>query len=75
MAGKQLWDKDPRWQLFWTMLDIISHILTLNPDLIYLMENVKMKWEFDNYITNHILDRSMSQVFQLFISPNLIILG
>jgi DNA (cytosine-5)-methyltransferase 1/DNA (cytosine-5)-methyltransferase 3A len=53
LAGKQLGDKDPRGMLFWVMLDIIKHVKQLNPDVKFLMENVKMKKEFEQYITYH----------------------
>ena len=53
IAGKQLGDKDPRGNLFWTMLDIMQKVLTENPKAIYLMENVNMKKDFENYITYH----------------------
>lgn len=53
LAGQQLGDKDPRGALFWTTLDIIANVLKHNPDAKFLMENVKMKKEFEDYITKH----------------------
>ena len=53
IAGKQQGDRDPRGMLFWTMLDIIKKVRDNNPDAYFLMENVKMKKEFEDYITNH----------------------
>lgn len=53
MAGQQQGDKDPRGALFWTTLDIISNVLKNNPSAKFLMENVKMKKEFEDYITHH----------------------
>ena len=53
IAGKQQGDRDPRGMLFWTMLDIIKKVRESNPDAYFLMENVKMKKEFEEYITNH----------------------
>lgn len=53
VAGKQQGDKDERGMLFWTMLDIIKHVLWHNPQAKYLMENVRMKKEFEEYITLH----------------------
>jgi DNA (cytosine-5)-methyltransferase 1/DNA (cytosine-5)-methyltransferase 3A len=53
MAGKQLGDKDERGMLFWTMLDIFKHVQQLNPSVKFLIENVKMKKEFEEYITYH----------------------
>lgn len=53
VAGQQLGDKDPRGALFWTTLDIIKQVLTHNPKAKFLMENVKMKKDFEQYITHH----------------------
>ncbi|MEQ3658627.1 MAG: DNA (cytosine-5-)-methyltransferase [Glaciecola sp.] len=53
MAGKQLGDKDERGMLFWTMLDIMQHAMRANPKIKFLIENVKMKKEFEEYITHH----------------------
>ena len=53
IAGKQQGDRDPRGMLFWTMLDIIKKVRESNPDSYFLMENVKMKKEFEEYITSH----------------------
>ena len=53
MAGARLGDRDARGQLFWTTLDIIQHVLKANPGAKFLMENVKMKADFEQYITHH----------------------
>lgn len=53
MAGQQLGDKDPRGMLFWTSLEVISHVLKHNPGAKWMMENVRMKREFEEYITHH----------------------
>ena len=53
MAGKQLGDKDERGALFWTMLNIIEYVRLHNPKAHFLIENVKMKKEFEEYITHH----------------------
>jgi len=53
VAGKQLGDKDERGMLFWTTLDIIKTVLEHNPKAKFLMENVKMKKDFEEYITQH----------------------
>lgn len=53
VAGKQMGDKDPRGALFWTTLEIIGNVLKHNPDAKYMLENVKMKKEFEEYITHH----------------------
>lgn len=53
VAGQQLGDKDKRGMLFWTTLEIISHVLKHNPNAKFIMENVKMKKDFEEYITHH----------------------
>ncbi|MEZ9944469.1 DNA (cytosine-5-)-methyltransferase [Vibrio breoganii] len=53
LSGKQQGDKDPRGMLFWTMLDIISYAQQHNPEVNFFIENVKMKKEFEEYITKH----------------------
>lgn len=53
VAGKQLGDRDERGMLFWTTLDIIKNVMKHNPKAKFLMENVKMKKEFEEYITHH----------------------
>lgn len=53
VAGKQLGDKDERGKLFWTTLDIIAHAKLHNPNVKFLIENVKMKGDFERYITHH----------------------
>ena len=53
VAGQQLGDKDERGMLFWTTLEIIAEVLKHNPKAKFLIENVKMKKEFEEYITHH----------------------
>ena len=53
IAGKQQGDRDERGMLFWTMLDIMKKVLEHNPKAKFLIENVKMKKEFEEYITLH----------------------
>ncbi len=53
VAGKQLGDRDERGQLFWVMLDIMREVQKNNPKAKFLIENVKMKKEFEEYITFH----------------------
>jgi DNA-cytosine methyltransferase len=53
LAGKQQGDKDPRGMLFWTMLDVMKKVMEHNPNAKLLIENVKMKKEFEQYITFH----------------------
>jgi len=70
-AGKQLGDKDPRGMLFWTMLDIIKKVLDNNPNAKFLMENVKMKKEFEEYITYH-TEQSLGSVNKILINSALV---
>jgi len=44
-AGKQLAFDDPRSKLFFVYVDILNHIRSANPDVKFLLENVKMKKE------------------------------
>lgn len=53
VAGKQMGDKDERGMLFWTMLDIMKQVIHKNPKAKFFIENVKMKKEFERYITHH----------------------
>lgn len=45
-AGKQLAFDDPRSKLFFVYVDILKHIRTLNPDVKFMLENVRMKKEY-----------------------------
>ena len=45
-AGKQLAFDDPRSKLFFVYVDILNHIRSVNPDVRFLLENVKMKKEY-----------------------------
>ena len=71
VAGKQLGDRDERGALFWTTLDIISHIKKLNPKVIFLLENVKMKREFEEYITHH-TEQALGKVDKYLINSSLV---
>lgn len=50
-AGKQLAFDDPRSKLFFVYVDILNHIKGFNPDVKFMLENVKMKKEFLAVIT------------------------
>ena len=71
MAGKQLGDKDERGMLFWTMLDIIKHVRHYNPKADFLIENVKMKKEFEQYITTH-TENALGHVHKILINSALV---
>jgi len=71
LAGKQLGDKDKRGMLFWTMLDVIKNVLHHNPKAKFLMENVKMKKEFEQYITQH-TEEALGHVNKILINSALV---
>lgn len=71
MAGKQLGDKDERGMLFWTMLDIMKHVKYHNPEADFLIENVKMKKEFEEYITTH-TENALGKVHKILINSALV---
>lgn len=71
VAGKQLGDKDERGMLFWTTLEIIAHVLKHNPKASFLMENVKMKKDFEQYITHH-TEQSLGHVEKTLINSALV---
>lgn len=71
VAGKQLGDKDERGMLFWTTLEIIAHVLKHNPSAKFLMENVKMKKDFEQYITHH-TEQALGHVEKILINSALV---
>lgn len=52
-AGKQLAFDDPRSKLFFVFIDILNHIRSLNPDVLFLLENVNMKKDYSNTISEY----------------------
>ena len=71
LAGKQLGDKDKRGKLFWTMLEVMAKVMAHNPKAFYLMENVKMKKEFESYITHH-TEQALPNVYKYLINSALV---
>lgn len=53
-AGKQLNFDDPRSKLFFVYADILNHIRKYNPDVKFLLENVKMKKEYQDIISSYL---------------------
>lgn len=53
-AGKGLNFGDERSKLFFEYLDILSHIKSLNPEIKFLLENVRMKKEYQNIISSYL---------------------
>ncbi len=50
-AGKQLAFDDPRSKLFFEFVNILNHIRVLNPKVKFLLENVRMKKEYLDIIS------------------------
>jgi DNA-cytosine methyltransferase len=53
-AGKQLAFDDSRSALFFEFVNILNHVESLNSDVLFLLENVKMKKEFLEIINRHV---------------------
>ena len=53
-AGNELNFNDPRSKLFFVFIDILNHIKSLNPKVKFLLENVKMRKEYEQVITDYI---------------------
>lgn len=53
-AGKQLAFDDPRSKLFFEYVDILKHIKVFNPDVKFMLENVKMKKEHIQVINDQL---------------------
>ena len=51
IAGKQLNFDDERSKLFFTFVDIVNHIKSFNPNVFFMLENVAMKKEYEDVIT------------------------
>jgi DNA-cytosine methyltransferase len=71
VAGNQLGDRDERGMLFWVMLDIIKHVKSFNPEVTFLIENVRMKKEFEDYITFHTTE-ALGVVYKYMINSSLV---
>jgi DNA (cytosine-5)-methyltransferase 3A len=53
-AGNELNFNDSRSKLFFVFVDILDHIKKLNPEIKFLLENVKMRKEYQDIITEYI---------------------
>lgn len=51
-AGKQLAFDDPRSKLFFVFVEILNHVKSLNPNVKFLLENVRMKKEYIQVIND-----------------------
>jgi len=65
-AGKQLAFDDPRSKLFFVYVDILNHIRKYNPDVKFLLENVKMRKDYLSVISEYL------GVEPIFINSNLV---
>lgn len=54
IAGKQLNFSDPRSKLFFKYVEVLSRIREKNPKVLFLLENVKMKKEFQDIISGRL---------------------
>lgn len=52
-AGKQLNFEDPRSKLFFDYLDICNHVADHNPKMKFFLENVRMKKEYQDVISEY----------------------
>lgn len=53
-AGKGKAFNDPRGQLFFRYVEILNHLKAMNPKIKFLAENVKMKREYLDFITDQL---------------------
>lgn len=53
-AGKQLAFDDPRSALFFVYVDILNHVKSVNPNVKFMLENVRMKKEYLDVITEYL---------------------
>jgi len=65
-AGNQLNFKDPRSELFFTFVDILNYIRERNPRAKFLLENVRMKKEYQEVISQRM------EVEPIIINSNLV---
>lgn len=65
-AGKGLNFEDPRSKLFFEFVRILNEIKEVNPKVTFLLENVKMKKQYEMIITEYL------GVYPIFINSNLV---
>lgn len=53
-AGKQLNFEDERSKLFFEYVDILNHLRTINPNIKFLLENVRMKKEYQDIMSSYL---------------------
>lgn len=65
-SGKQLAFDDPRSKLFFVFIDILNHVRSFNPNVLFLLENVNMKKSYMRVISEY------CGVFPVNINSNLV---
>jgi DNA-cytosine methyltransferase len=53
-AGKQLNFEDPRSKLFFEFVRILEEVRQVNPDVLFMLENVRMKKEYQDIISSYL---------------------
>ena len=53
-SGKMLNFEDPRSKLFFVFVDILNHIKKFNPNVKFMLENVRMKQEWQDVISKYL---------------------
>ena len=53
-CGKQLNFEDPRSKLFFVYIDILNYLKEINPNIKFLLENVNMKKEYQDIISERV---------------------
>ena len=54
VCGEAVKFNDPRSKLFFEFVDILNHIKKYNPEVKFLLENVKMKKEYQEVISGYL---------------------
>ena len=68
-SGKQLAFDDPRSVLFFEYVRLLKELLDINPDMQWMLENVQMKKEFENVITETLWGTKPIKVNSAIFSP------
>ena len=53
-SGKGLNFEDPRSKLFFVYVDVLNYLKSVNPNILFFLENVKMKPEWSDVITSYL---------------------
>ena len=69
-SGKQLAFDDPRSVLFFEYVRLLNELREINPDMVWMLENVQMKKEFESVITEMLLVSPLKVNSALFCPQN-----